>query len=143
MNAEPAASAQPKVLVVDDDPIVRHTIKLALKDHGYEILAASQIAEALHIVRSDKPDLILLDINFPPDTAIVSGGLRDGFWALEWMGYLGEIKGVPIVMISGEATATAKPQALAVGAADYLQKPIKNDELLALIAKLLGRKPAA
>ena len=143
MNAEPETTAHPKILVADDDLVIQHTIQLALKDRGYQVLVAGQIAEALNIVRSQMPDLILLDINFPPDTALVSGGLRDGFWALEWLRYLDEVKGVPIVIISGDDPATAQPHALAAGAAAYLHKPIKSDELLALIAQLLGAKPAA
>lgn len=143
MRAESEPSILPKILVADDDLIIQRAIQLALKDRGYLVLVAGQIAEALSIVRNQKPDLILLDINFPPDTALVSGGLRDGFWALEWMRYLDEVQGVPIVIISGDAPATAQPHALAAGAAAYLHKPIKGDELLALIAKLLGRKSVA
>ena len=143
MSAASAPPARGRILVVDDNPIIQRTLQFALKERGYEVLVAGEIAGALKYVRQEHPDLILLDINFPPDASTVGGGLRDGFWALEWMRYLEEIKGIPIIIISGDDPATAKPHALAAGAAAYLHKPINQDELLTLITELIPRRPAA
>ena len=100
MNPAPAVSSLGKILVIDDNPIIQRTIYFALRDKGYKVLMSGEIAEALNVVRKEKPDLILLDINFPPDASVGGGGGRDGFWALDWMQRMDEVKGVPIVIIS-------------------------------------------
>jgi CheY-like chemotaxis protein len=128
-----------KILVIDDNVIIQHTLQLALHELGYQVIATGEIAAALHFVREEKPALILLDINFPPDPAIFSGGLRDGYWALEWMRHLNEINGIPVVIISNDDPVITKPRALAAGAAAYLRKPISKDELAATLAGLLTK----
>ncbi len=137
MNETPANPA--KILVIDDNAIIQRTVQLALQELGYQTVVTGEIAEALNFVRREKPALILLDINFPPDSATFSGGLRDGFWALEWMRYLGELEGVPVIVISGDDPIAAKPRALAAGARAYLHKPIRKDELAATVAELLKK----
>ena len=139
MNPAPAASSRRKILVIDDNPIIQRTLQFTLQELGYTVVVAGEIADALHSVRNDKPVLLLLDINFPPDTTSFSGGLHDGFWALEWMRHMDEIGGVPVVIISGDDPATARPRALAAGAAAYLHKPISKEELAATIAGLLAK----
>jgi CheY-like chemotaxis protein len=138
---QPATTIPPpgKILVIDDNTIIQRTVQLALKDLGYQVLLAGEIADALRIVRAEKPVLILLDINFPLDPSVFSGGLRDGFWALEWMRHMDEVKGTPVIVISGDDPATARPRALAAGAAAYLHKPISKDELAATVAGLLAK----
>lgn len=138
---QPAKHISPtgKILVIDDNPIIQRTVQFALRELGYEVVVAGEIAGALNIVRKEKPALILLDINFPPDDSAFSGGLRDGFWALDWMRHLNEINDVPVIIISGDDPATTRPRALAAGAAAYLHKPIKKDELAATIAGLLTK----
>ena len=143
MNPAPAASSLGKILVIDDNPIIQRTIYFALRDKGYTVHISGEIAEALNIVRKVKPDLILLDINFPPDASVGGGGVRDGFWALNWMRRMDEAKGVPIVIISGDDPATASPRAQAAGANGYLHKPINKEEMALIVAELLKARPAA
>jgi CheY-like chemotaxis protein len=142
MNPAPAVSSLGKILVIDDNPIIQRTIYFALRDKGYKVFMSGEIAGALNLVRKEKPDLILLDINFPPE-ASVGGDGHDGFWALDWMQRMDEVKGIPIIIISGDAPEKSKPRALAAGAAGYFHKPINKDELAATIAGLLGGKPVA
>lgn len=94
MNPGPAASPG-KILVIDDNPIIQRTLYFALRDKGYSVLMSGDITEALQIVRKEKLDLILLDINFPPDGSLY-GGVRDGFWALDWMKRMDEVKHIPL-----------------------------------------------
>lgn len=143
MNAAPAVTNRGKILVVDDNPIIQRTLYFALRDKGYAVRMAGEITEALKMVRQERPDLILLDIHFPPDNSLGGGGVRDGFWALDWMRRMDELNGVPIVIISGDDPATASPQARAAGADAYLHKPINKDELALVVAELLFDKPAA
>lgn len=143
MNPAPTVSSRGKILVIDDNPIIQRTMYFALRDKGYTVLMSGEIAEALLIVRKEKLDLILLDINFPPDVAVGSGGVRDGFWALEWMKRMDEIKNIPIVIISSDDPAVSGPRARAAGAAAYLHKPINKDELALIVGELLSQKKSA
>ncbi len=136
-------SAPCKILVVDDNPIIQRTIYFALRDKGYTVLMSGEITEAMQIVRRERLDLILLDINFPPDASLGGGGVRDGFWALDWMKRMDEIKDIPIVIISSDDPATSGPRARAAGAAAYLHKPIGKDELAHTVAELLAAKKSA
>jgi CheY-like chemotaxis protein len=143
MNAQPAAPSLGKILVIDDNPIIQRTMYFALRDKGYTVLMSGVIADALNVVRNEKPDLILLDINFPLDVSAGSAGRRDGFWALDWMHRMEEAKGTPIIIISSDDPATAQPRAIAAGAAAYFHKPINKNEMTATVASLLGGRPAA
>ena len=125
------------ILVIDDNPIIQRSLYFALRDSGYKVAASGEIAEALNLVRMDKPDLILLDINFPADASAGGGAMRDGFGALEWMRRMDEIKGVPIVIISSDDPVSASPRAQAAGADAYLHKPISKQDLVLTVAELL------
>lgn len=130
-----------KILVIDDNRIIQQSLQLALQPRGYKVFLAGDIATALKTVREEKPGLLLLDINFPPDSSSF-GGNRDGFWALDWLRHMGAVNDMPVIVISGEEPENLKPRALAAGAAAYFQKPINADELAATIAGLLaGKKP--
>jgi CheY-like chemotaxis protein len=141
MNETPAVSKAAKVLVIDDNPIIQRTIYFALRDRGNKVLFSGEIAEALNVVRQERPNLILLDINFPPDASTGGGGVRDGFWALEWMRRMDEVKNVPIVIISSDDPTTASPRAQAAGADAYLHKPINKEMLILTVAELLKCNP--
>lgn len=130
-------------MVIDDNPIIQRTIYFALRDKGYTVLMSGEIPEAMQIVRRERLDLILLDINFPPDASVGGGGVRDGFWALDWMKRMDEIKVIPVVIISSDDPATARSRALAAGAVAYLHKPIGKDELAHTIAGLLAPNKSA
>jgi CheY-like chemotaxis protein len=142
MNPVATVSKPVKILVIDDNPIIQRTTYFILRDRGYQVFTSGDISDALNIVRQEKPNLILLDINFPPD-ASGGGGMRDGFCALEWMRRMDEVKGVPIVIISSDEPTSASPRAQAAGAAAYLHKPIGKDDLILTIAELLSNNPSA
>ena len=141
MKPPPAPPRPHKILVIDDNAIIRQTIYLALRDKGYVVLLSGEITEALQIVRLERPDVILLDINFPPNASV--SGVLDGFWALDWMRRIKETKDIPVIIISSDDPATAKPQALATGAAAYFHKPINKDQLAIAIAGLLAKDSSA
>jgi CheY-like chemotaxis protein len=145
MNMNPAAPASMigKILVIDDNPIIQQTLNVALRDLGYHVIICGELTEALNIARKESPNLILLDINFPPDSSVFSGGLRDGISALAWMRLQWELKSVPIVIISSDDPATTKPRALGAGASAYLDKPIAKDVLALTVAKLLKHNPSS
>ncbi|MGH7967652.1 MAG: response regulator, partial [Limisphaerales bacterium] len=82
------------------------------------------------IVRRDHPDLILLDINFPPDVSHGGGVAWDGFLILDWLRRMEEAKDVPVIIISGGDPAVLCGRSQAAGALAFLHKPIHSTELL-------------
>jgi CheY-like chemotaxis protein len=122
-------------LVIDDNPIIQRAVYLMFRDRGYKILMSGDIADALSVVRHERPNLILLDINFPAESSQLENG--DGFSATEWLHQIPEAENVPVVIISGAAAEEAEPRALASGAVAFLQKPFDHEKLFALVKKYI------
>ncbi|MGA9777888.1 MAG: response regulator [Verrucomicrobiia bacterium] len=120
-----------KILVVDDDPVILKALSFALEHSGYEVLTAVDGPEAFSIVRRNRPDLILLDIFFPPD-AFQSGNTWDAFLIVQWLQRMGEpqARHIPIIVVSGAKPEEFKSRSLAVGALAYFQKPVEISDLL-------------
>lgn len=131
---QPAAGCAKKILIVDDDAVIIKTTSAKLKSHGYQVAAAMDAAEAVSALRQDKPDLILLDISFPPDVGSVDW---DGFKVMAWLQRMDEAKDIPIIVITGGDPAKYKDRSLATGAVAFFHKPIQHDELLIVMAKIL------
>ena len=128
-----------KILVVDDNPVILKVLSLALEPRGYQVFPAIDGPEAFNIVNLQEPDLILLDIFFPPD-AFVSGNSWDAFQIMHWLQRMGgpQAHNIPVIIMSGADPAEYRDRCLAAGALDYLQKPIKVPELLDAIQKVFG-----
>jgi CheY-like chemotaxis protein len=124
-----------KILVVDDDPVVLKALFLALRSRGYEMFAAFDGPEAFSIARQERPDLILLDIFFPPDAA-ESGNTWDAFLIIDWLQRSSVGYGIPIIIISVAEPGEFRDRCLAAGAAGYFQKPINLPELLDAIQQI-------
>ena len=129
-----------RILIVDDDRVVLRALAMKLKNAGYEALMAEDGAAAVSTVRKVKPDLILLDITFPPDVAHGGGVAWDGFLIMNWLRRMDEAKDIPIVIISGGDADKLKARALAAGASYYFQKPVCSEELIPLIQQVLDEK---
>lgn len=126
-----------RILVVDDEHLIRETIALSLSDEGYEITTATDGREALDILQaalsqdSDQPsmpDLIILDLMLP---------YVNGLDICRWMRREGS--NVPILMLSAKGSETDRVVGLEVGADDYLTKPFGMRELVARCRALLRR----
>jgi CheY-like chemotaxis protein len=142
MNAEKAIPAGKKILVVDDDQIILKTLSIALISNGYQVFTAIDGPGAASIVSKERPDLILLDLLFPPDAANVGGALQDGFFIIEWLRRMGKAGDIPIIIISGDKSAKDKKNALATGVVGFFPKPIDRIALLAAIRATLGEDAA-
>ena len=86
-------------------------------------------------MRREKPDLVLLDITFPPD---VSGMSWDGFRIMDWLHRVDETKKIPIIVISGVVEEKNKRRAADSGAVAFFPKPVDFDELIKVIRATLG-----
>ena len=134
-----------KILVVDDNPVIISTLSMKLKAAGYDVVTAIDGSEAVSAARKEKPNLILLDISFPPDVAHGGGVQWDGFIIIEWLRRIEEAKNVPVIVITGSETEKYRQRALALGAVAFFQKPVDNEGLLEVIKKALSEgalKPA-
>ncbi len=131
-----AERAEPKkILIVDDNEVILKTVSLKLQGAGYKAVTALDGAEAVAAVRRDAPDLILLDISFPPD---VGGVEWDGFRIMAWLHRLEAVKKTPVIIITGGEDAKNKERAVAAGAVAYFHKPIDHDDLLKVIRSTLA-----
>ena len=135
MNGESPSGPVKKILVVDDDEIILKTLSLKLQGAGYQALTALDGAEAVAAARNENPDLILLDIGFPP---AVDGVQWDGFRVMDWFHRLDEQKKIPIIIITGSEDPKIKERALCSKAAAFFHKPIDHDDLLMVIRSVLG-----
>jgi CheY-like chemotaxis protein len=141
MNAETSAAPKKKILVVDDNEVILKTVSLKLQGCGYQIITALDGSEAVAAARKETPDLILLDINFPPE---VDGVPWDGFRIMDWFQRLDPAKKIPIIIITGTEDVKLKQRAASCGAVAFFYKPINHDDLLKVIRATLGGsdKPA-
>jgi CheY-like chemotaxis protein len=136
MSAEPASAK--KILVVDDNEIILKTVCLKLQGAGYRVITALDGAEAVAAARRESPDLILLDISFPPDT---SGIEWDGFRIMAWLNYMESVKRTPVIIITGGEDERNEQRAAAAGAVAFFHKPIDHDDLLKMIRATLNGDP--
>lgn len=130
-----------KILVVDDSRVVVKTLEMKLAAAGFSVTTALDGSEALAAVRRDRPDLIVLDINFPPDIGFDGGVAWNGFLLMQWLGRMEEARDIPIVMITGQNPEKYRDQAIKLGARAFFSKPVDNDNLIAAIRDALGSAP--
>jgi len=116
-----------RVLVVDDEPSVRDVLSRFLSERGYLVDAAEDGQEALALIRTDAPDIILLDLKMPRLGGIeLLRILRD------------EGVEVAVITISGHADEDTARESLRLGAADFINKPFDLEYLeTSLLAKLI------
>jgi len=114
-----ANAAPPRVVVIDDDRLVRDSMCVFLEDVGYVALSAASAREGLDYCRDGAPDVVLCDLRMPD---------MDGLQVLEILAR--EQPELPVIVISGAGVITDVVEALRLGATDYLVKPISDMAVL-------------
>ena len=142
MTEEQSIVQRKKILVADDDKVMLRAIKLALESSGYQVVTATDGASVVKIVDREVPDLILLDVLFPPDAMDV-GMHWDGFAIMRWLRNMSEAKDVAVIMISRTDPAKYGTLCLEAGARAFLPKPLDMDELVATVRAVLAENQAA
>ena len=142
MTEEQSIVQQKKILVADDNKVILKAIESVLESNGYQVVTATDGASVVNIVDREIPDLILLDILFPPDAMDV-GMHWDGFAILRWLRNMSEARDVPVIIVSGTEPAKYEPLSLAAGASAFLHKPLDMEELIATIHRILGENQTA
>jgi two-component system response regulator MprA len=121
-----------RVLVVDDEPGVRETLSRALRLDGYEVSVADNGMTALDLVRTERPDAIVIDVMMPR---------MDGLETCRALRAEGHQ--LPVLMLTALDSAPDRAAGLTVGADDYLTKPFALRELLTRLGALIRRVPTA
>lgn len=115
------------ILAVDDEPQIRRVLRATLSAQGYSILEAKSGEAALEVIRKERIDLILLDMNLP------------GMSGIEACREIRAGSDTPIIMLTVRNTEEDKVKALDAGADDYVVKPFGSEELMARIRAALRR----
>jgi CheY-like chemotaxis protein len=121
---------QPKILVVDDIPENVRLLDAVLRPHGYDVVTAADGTEALAVVESEQPDLVLLDVFMPE---------LDGYRVCERLRASEETAVLPVIMVTS-SVGEEKTRAIEAGADDFIAKPFNHDELLTRVRSLLRIK---
>ena len=138
VDGEPSIGQNRKILVVDDNNVVLKAFELKMKALGFKVFTATDGSGAVSTARQERPDLIVLDINFPPEVG--STGLQwDGFNIMEWMRRFREVAEIPVIIITSGDPAKFKSRAMAAGASGFFQKPINHEEFLMAVRRILGQ----
>ncbi|MEO6223331.1 MAG: response regulator, partial [Vicinamibacterales bacterium] len=121
-----------KVLVVDDEQDARDLLKRLLSDCAAEVLTASTAAEAMTLLESEKPDILISDIGMPD---------VDGYGLLKMVRQFEKdgVQRIPAVALTAFARSEDRIRALRAGFVAHAAKPIEPSELLATIAAFCGR----
>lgn len=115
------------VLIVDDDPSIRHLLSVNLAARGYAVTQAEDGVAAKNQFRNRQPNLIILDLVMP------------GISGVDMCKWVRERTDIPIIVMSGQDEEMQKVEALDAGADDYITKPIKMEEFLARMRAVLRR----
>jgi len=129
--------------VVDHHRTILKTIASNLQAAGYEVLTAEDGGSAIRQVRQLQPQLILLDMNFPPDVGHGGGISWDGLLILSWIRRTTEAQKIPVIVITGGDLEQYKDRWLEAGVLDIFLKPIDHEALLAAIRWALDQEVAA
>ncbi|MBP8001896.1 MAG: response regulator [Chloroflexi bacterium] len=118
------------VLIVDDEPMTRKLLRLMLTRANYQVIEASDGYEALEAVTSQSPDAVLLDVMMPG---------MNGYMVCTYLRSQEKTSRLPIIMLSARGDSEGVSQAMAVGATEFMQKPISPGDLLIQLQKVLPR----
>lgn len=117
------------ILTVDDSASVRQMVRLTLAGAGYQVTEAADGAAGLKQAQATPANMVVTDLNMP---------VMDGMTFIRELRKLPAYKGVPIIFLTTESDAARKQEAKQAGATGWITKPFQQDQLLAVIRKVLG-----
>lgn len=126
----PPPRMQPRILIVDDDRMIRLAARRLLEKEQYEVVEGSDGAEALALAESERPDLLLIDLMMPG---------MDGYTAIERIRMRSHLASLPVMVLTSETGSGVEERVLEIGADDYLVKPIEAGILISRIRALFRR----
>jgi two-component system chemotaxis response regulator CheY len=117
------------ILTVDDSPSIRQMVKLTLSTAGYQVVEAGNGAEGLQKAEASPVNMVVTDLNMP---------VMDGLAFIRELRKRPSYKGVPILFLTTESDGGVKQQAKEAGATGWITKPFQQEQLLAVVKKVLG-----
>lgn len=117
------------IITVDDAATMRKMIAFTLKGAGHEVLEASDGTEALKTLETRQVDLVITDVNMPN---------MDGITLTRSLRALPQFARTPIVLLTTESAPEKKAEGKAAGATGWIVKPFQQEQLLAVVSKVLG-----
>ncbi len=117
-----------KILIVDDERYILHILDFSLGAEGYEVITAGDGEQAVERSRSDKPDLIVMDIMMPK---------MDGFEACKVIKADPDTRDIPVIMLTAKGREVDKKRGLDAGADEYLTKPFSPAKLIERVQVVL------
>lgn len=117
------------VQIIDDSPTEVHVFKTALEGDGFKVIVAVNAEDGLAMAKSDKPDLILMDVVMPG---------MNGFQATRQLSKDPDTTSIPVIMITTKDQETDRIWGMRQGAKDYIVKPVDPVDLLNRVKKLLA-----
>ena len=118
-----------KVLIADDEVNIVISLEFLMKREGFDVFVAKDGEEAVDKIRSERPDLVLLDVMMPKKT---------GFEVCQEIRADAELAATKILMLTAKGRDTEMAKGLALGADSYMTKPFSTKELVSEVKKLLG-----
>jgi two-component system chemotaxis response regulator CheY len=118
-----------KILAVDDSPSVRRLVKMSLPDTQYEVIEAGDGAQGLACARANLVHMVVTDLNMP---------VMNGLDFIRELRKLPAYCGVPVVFLTTEWKDEMKKAAKAAGATGWITKPFQQEQLVALVKKVIG-----
>jgi DNA-binding response OmpR family regulator len=125
--------AAPRVLIVDDDPVILRLLQINFRLEGYEVDTATRGEEALERARSDRPDVVVLDVMMP--------GI-DGWEVCRRLKETPEARNIPIIFLSARAQDEDRERGYALGVDEYVTKPFDPSHLVEIVRRLLAKHSA-
>jgi len=119
-----------KILLADDEEDIKTVISLYLSAKGYEVVTAYDGLDAIDKAKTEKPDLILLDVMMP---------IMNGFEVCQKLQGDPETQNIPIIMLSAAAQSETITKSIELGAKDYIVKPFEPERLDKMIFKYLNK----
>lgn len=117
----------PHILIVEDESIIRSSLKRLLERNGYNVSEAASVKEALPLLESCTPDLVISDLRLPglPGTEMIKLA-----------------KDIPVLIMTSYASLRSAVDSMKLGAIDYIAKPFEHDDMLQCVARILQERAA-
>jgi DNA-binding response OmpR family regulator len=117
-----------KILIVDDNEDVARALRVFFRAHDYLTVAAGDAVTAISQAKSEKPDLIMLDLGLPAG---------DGYLVMERLGNIDDLASIPVIVFTARDEESHRERALEAGAKAFFQKPVDHAELLSSVRRIL------
>ncbi|MEW6058944.1 MAG: response regulator [Actinomycetota bacterium] len=125
---------KPRILIVDDDPVIIRLLQINFRLEGYEVDAASRGEEALRLVQEHRPDVVVLDVMMP--------GL-DGWEVCRQLKADPAVRHIPVIFLSARAQDEDRQRGYALGVDEYVTKPFDPAHLVEIVGRALAKTKQA